>query len=199
MAFDTDLINAPHEFRSSSLLLRPLRVSDAELDYEAVMESRHFLRDWEQTNWPANDFTLEENRKDLERHEREHETGEAFTYTVMDLEGTVCLGCVYIFAADAPVFLRSEIVPAGDADWQDVSAAVYFWIRKSGLSEALDRQLLDALLPWLRADWGFGTPVIVTSAPFTQQVAMIEAASLPLRFRVRDPKAVEEFLAFGTH
>src|SRR5207237_9759001 len=86
----------PGGTRTARLQLRPLRESDAALDYDAVMESPASLRRWSQTAWPADDFTLALNRSDLERHEREHGSGEAFTFTVLDPGGARCLGCVYL-------------------------------------------------------------------------------------------------------
>jgi RimJ/RimL family protein N-acetyltransferase len=86
----------PNEKRADGLLLRPLRATDVELDYDAVMSSAAQLRRWSQTAWPADDFTLAENLADLERHEREHLERTAFTFTVLNPGGTRCLGCVYL-------------------------------------------------------------------------------------------------------
>ena len=87
---------APVERRTQRLFLRPLRASDVELDYDAVMSSAEMLRRWSQSGWPADDFTLAQNLDDLRRHEREHEERQAFTFTVLDPPGTRCLGCVYL-------------------------------------------------------------------------------------------------------
>ena len=51
MAFNRDDFHAPEELRTDEFLLRPLRASDAQLDYEAVMESREFLRGWDHERW----------------------------------------------------------------------------------------------------------------------------------------------------
>jgi len=50
----------PPELRTPRLLLRPLRATDVELDYDAVMSSAAMLRAWSQSHWPADDFTLAE-------------------------------------------------------------------------------------------------------------------------------------------
>ena len=120
-------MRVPAGMQTGAFLLRPIRESDAELDYAAVMESREYLQAWEQTGWPADDFTLEDNRRDLRRHERQHAEGEAFTFTVMSPDETRCLGCVYIFAVDAGMFERSNTASTGDDRWSDVSATVYLW------------------------------------------------------------------------
>ena len=51
----------PQEKRTSRLWLRPLRATDVELDYDAVMSSAAMLRRWRQSKWPADNFTLAEN------------------------------------------------------------------------------------------------------------------------------------------
>ncbi|MGH2620941.1 MAG: hypothetical protein ACRDHG_10290 [Anaerolineales bacterium] len=67
----------PQAMRTSRLLLRPLRATDVELDFDAVKSSAEMLRRWGQGGWPADDFTLAENLDDLQRHEHEHNEREA--------------------------------------------------------------------------------------------------------------------------
>jgi hypothetical protein len=197
MAFDNDEFRAPEELRTDEFLLRPIRASDAELDYEAVMESKEFLRQWEQSSWPADDFTVEANREDLDKLERRHTDGESFTYTVMNPTETQCLGCVYIFPTTARLFSKAQISAIDGARWSEFEAAVYFWIRKSRLADELDRRLLDALGPWLEHDWGIEPHLIVTNEQFEQQVAMIEGANLQLRFHLTFPNEPGKSLAYA--
>ena len=197
MTFMTDALPAPDELRTEEFLLRPLREADAELDYEAVMESREFLRVWEQSTWPADDFTLEANRKDLVRHERQHLAGEAFTYTVMNLDETQCLGCVYIFPTTAPIYARPEISATDGDQWSAHEAAVYFWVRQSRLADGQDRRLLDALGPWFVQEWGLASPLVITNEQCAQQVVMIERAGLTLRFQLTFPRELGKSLAFA--
>lgn len=195
MAFDD--IHAPQGLRTDEFLLRPIRASDAELDYEAVMESREFLRLWEQSSWPEDDFTVDANRDDLAKLEQRHADGESFTYTVLDPTETRCLGCVYIVPTDARMFSRSEISSADGDRWSTYEAAVYLWVRGSRLADGLDRRLLDALGPWLERDWSIGRHLFVTNEQFEQQVSMIEGTGLRRRFQIKDPKHVGKSLAFA--
>ena len=197
MSFNTAAFRPPEELRTDEFLLRPLRESDAELDYEAVMESREFLRVWEQSTWPSDDFTLEANRQDLIRHERQHAAGEAFTYTVMKPDETECLGCVYIFPTTAPMYSRPEIAAVGGEEWSAYEAAFYFWVRKSRLADGLDRRLLEALGPWFAQEWGVAHPLVITNEQFVQQVAVIESARCPLRFRLTFPNEPGKSLAYA--
>lgn len=198
MAFNDDF-QAPEELRSDEFLLRPIRAADAELDYAAVMESTSFLRRWEQSTWPADDFTVDANRADLAKLERRHASGESYTYTVMNPAETQCLGCVYILPTTAPLFSRAKISAIDGAQWATYQAAVYFWIRKSRLADALDRRLLAALGPWLEQDWRLEQDhsLIVTNEQFEQQVALIEGAARQLRFRLSFPNQSGAYLAYA--
>ena len=197
MIFRNTDFQVPDVLKSGDFLLRPIRASDAELDFEAVMESREFLRIWEQSSWPEDDFTVEANRLDLENLERRHAERESFTYTVMNTAQTQCLGCVYMFPTDAPMFIRAQISSVGEADWSEHDAAVYLWIRKSRLADELDRRLLATLEPWFRNDWGMMRPLVVTSEQFEQQVKVIENCDLRLKFRMQDPNEPGISLAFS--
>lgn len=197
MAFNTDTFRAAGGLRTDEFLLRPIRAADADLDYEAVMESKEFLRQWEQSSWPDDDFTVDANRDDLGRAERRHTNGESFTYTVLNTTETHCLGCVYIFPTAARLFTKAQITALDGAQWSAYEAAVYFWIRKSRLADKLDRRLLDALDPWLTHDWRFENYLIVTNEQFEQQVALIESANLRLRFRLANPNEPGTFLAYA--
>ena len=135
----------PDEFEMPVLLetehfrIRPIRVDDAEKDYEAVMESidiihAALLGD----GWPTEDFTLEENREDLARKERRFARRTSFTYTVTSLDESKVLGCVYINPG------------IGGPD-----AAVFMWVRKSALAEGLDPLLETSVREWMQQEWPF--------------------------------------------
>jgi RimJ/RimL family protein N-acetyltransferase len=163
----------PEEKRTGRLCLRPLRATDVELDYEAVMSSAEMLRRWSQSDWPTDDFTLAQNLADLQRHEREHIERKAFTFTVLDPRGTQCLGCVYI----GP--LRSEeILLCKDAAY---AADVGFWVRTSELINALDQHLAATVRDWFQAEWAFDCIVFTVGQQDTHQAALLEAAGLEQR------------------
>ena len=188
MVFGDKHIAIPNGLVTDTFLIRPLSTTDVELDYAAVMESKEFLRKWEQSSWPADDFTLADNLKDLERHEKEHVNRESFTFTVMNPTETECLGCIYIFPLTARWLAQAEATPIGVTEWADYEAVVLFWIRQSRLAEEMDRQLLDILRPWFEQEWTFDGHLFMTNEQCEQQVAMFEAANLQLQFEVKLPK-----------
>ncbi|HEY8601285.1 MAG TPA: hypothetical protein VIL85_22835 [Thermomicrobiales bacterium] len=197
MAFTKDNFHVPTELRTDEFLLRPIRAADAALDYEAVMASKEYLRPWEGTGWPADDFTVEDNRADVVKLARWHAARERFTYTVLDPTETQCFGCVYIVPTGAPLFARKQIAAIDGARWSEYAVVVHFWVRTARLADGLDRRLLDVLGPWLAEAWQIPHHLIVTNERVEQQVSLIESTNRQLRFRLTDPKEPGASLAYA--
>lgn len=161
---------APTATRTDRLLLRPLTVGHVDLDYDAVMASREQLNRWSQTTWPTPDFTLAENRADLERHQREHNEGVAFTYTVLDPTESRCLGCVYI----TPIPESAGYLYPNDR----YSAKVTFWIRSDELAGSLEGHLLATLRGWFAAEWPFDRVIFAISQQNPAQAELLRDAGL---------------------
>jgi len=135
----------PDDFEIPALLetdrfrLRMLSVDDVEKDYEAVIESRELLHTMFGGPWPKPGFTLEENLADLERHQQEFLSRKAFAYTVVSLDETRVLGCVYI---DPP-------------ETTDSDAVVVMWVRQTEYDKGLDEILFNNVRDWISSDWPF--------------------------------------------
>ena len=129
----------PAVLETDHFRLRMLSVDDVEKDYEAVIESRDLLRRMRGGSWPRDGFTLEENLADLEMHQQEFLDRESFAYTVVALDESRVLGCVYIIPDRK-----------GEAD-----AVVWLWARQSEHDKGLDPILFQAVKDWLAAEWPF--------------------------------------------
>ena len=164
---------APSTWHTDRLLLRPLRTTDVELDYDAVMSSAEQLRMWSDSTWPADDFTLAGNLADLQRHQDEHEQGAAYTYTVFTPGGDRCLGCAY-FTAPRPQ-MQAAVIGA------TAPVAVRFWVRTAEIAGGLDQPLLAALRDWLHREWFFDCIVYPLNPLNTRQAALLEDAGCVLR------------------
>ncbi len=197
MSFTDSNEPVPAELRTGQFLLRPIVAGDAEADYGAVMETREYLRFWQQSTWPEDDFTVEANRKDLVDLEQRHVEHRAFTYTVLDPDGTQCLGCVYVFPTSATFLVKSTVTPVGDDEWADVDAVIFFWARLSGMEMGMDERLLAALRTWFNEQWKLKRAVYVTNEQFKQQVDLIDCTNLTLKFELLEPGKVGKYLAFG--
>jgi hypothetical protein len=164
----------PAGVQTASLLLEPLKPQHGERDYAAVMESREQLRLWSGSSWPADDFTLQNNLKDLQWHWREHQERAAFTFTILNPTREICLGCVYL----RPL---AELAPVNPAELTNVSAdvtLVRFWIRTSKVNSDLERQLLDQLLRWLEDEWVFARVLYETRDVNAPQIRLFESSPL---------------------
>jgi hypothetical protein len=124
--------------------LRPIRESDTEIDYPAVMASRErlwsiFGAAW---GWPPATMTYEQDREDLARHEREIAAHESFNYALLDADETELLGCVYI---DPPEKAGAD-------------AEISWWVVDDRVGSDL-ADALDLLVPrWIAKAWPFERP-----------------------------------------
>ena len=118
--------------------LVPLGPEHNAADYAAWTSSIDHIRatpGYPDGSWPVL-MSLDENRRDLERHAEDFRLRRGFTYTVLDATDDV-VGCVYIY-------------PSRD---EDVDVQVQSWVRVD--RSELDRPLADAVRAWLRTDWPF--------------------------------------------
>src|SRR5262249_12582119 len=154
----------------------------------AVMSSALLLREWSQSDWPADDFTLEENLADLERHEREHRDRRAFTFTVLDGDGSTCLGCVYItplWPSQAELCRHSRY-----------TANVRFWVRASEVERELDLHLLETLRAWLRSQWPHDCLMFPVSQKGRRQIALLQGHGFKLEGTFPSPEGRREWSVF---
>ncbi len=139
--FVPDDFEIPTLVETEHFRLRMLSVYDVEKDYEAVIESRELLHTIFGGTWPRPGFTLEENLADLERHQQEFLDRKAFAYTVVSLDETKVLGCLYI----------NPCPP----EMKGADAAVYMWVRQAEYDKGLDEVLFNTVKDWINSDWPF--------------------------------------------
>ena len=161
----------PAGFQTRRVILEPLKPQHLERDYTAVMESREQLRLWSGSPWPADDFTLEENLKDLQWHWDEHQKRIAFTYTVLDPTRQVCLGCVYMRPLDELLSQNPTELTGAAAD----ETLVRFWVRSSLIEDDLQQHLLQMLTQWLNNQWSFSRVLFTAREVNDPQVQFFDA------------------------
>jgi hypothetical protein len=169
--------SVPEKLCTEEFLLRPLMPADNELDYAAVMATQETLR--LHGAWPRPGFTPEENLADLEGHAADFLARTGFTYTILQMDGTRCLGCVYLYPL-AGELRRHGADDETVANVGDFEAEVWFWVRPDAVAADLDRRLLAVLLPWIRDDFAFARVVFYTSASDERQESLLRDAGLRL-------------------
>lgn len=188
----------PSRLQTDEFLLRPILAADAARDHEAVMETRVDLRTWEQSSWPSDDFTVDANRQDLADLEQRHLERRAFTYTVLTPDGATCLGCVYIFPTTATFLTKATVTPVTEeAQWTEIDAVVYFWVRQSRVASGMDVRLLAAIRTWLDETWMLTRTVFVTNEQFARQVQVLDSAGLQVEFELREPGKPGAYLVYA--
>jgi hypothetical protein len=134
--------SVPDVLETSEFRLRMLTINDVDKDYAAVMSSVDHLRNvWPGSGWPDG-LTIEENLIDLGWHHREFTNRTSFAYTMVTLDESKVIGCVYV----------------NPTRKHGYDAEVYLWVRQSELANGLDDRLFDTVVEWLDDHWEFGTP-----------------------------------------
>jgi hypothetical protein len=129
----------PQQLETDEFRLRMLTVNDVVKDYDAVMSSAEYLKAiWPGSKWPDG-LTLEQNLIDLGWHQKEFQRRRSFAYTVVTLNETRVIGCVYI----DPTRKRGY------------DAEVYLWAREAALGSPADTRLFEAVNEWLATEWPF--------------------------------------------
>ncbi|MCP4420260.1 MAG: hypothetical protein GY805_26950 [Chloroflexi bacterium] len=185
----------PTGLEMAEFIFRPLLGSDVQPDYEAVMESKIELQQRSLGRWPHTGFTLAENLDDLERHEREHLSGEAFTFTIFAPNKTRCLGCIYINPL-LPTLTKANMSPHPILA-EGPRAKVSFWVRSTTLLGGLEKRVFDQLRHWLATEWQFAECLFELSEWQTEQQQTVAAAGLTPRYRLRYPNQPANYLLYG--
>lgn len=130
--------NVPAKFDTTDFRLRALTINDLVKDYDAVMSSADHIQKIWGPGWPDG-LTLEQNLIDRGWHQKEFQRRRSFAYTVISLDESRILGCIYID-------------PTQKAGYD---TEVYLWAR----SAALEKELVKTAKVWLKREWPFKNPV----------------------------------------
>lgn len=133
--------NPPQTLETDEFRLRMLTVNDVVKDYDAVMTSVDHLKGvfGPNSSWPKDDLTFEQDLIDLGWHQKEFQKRSSFAYTMMNLDESQCLGCVYVLPSDN----------------EQYDAMVILWVRNSELANGLDERLFSAVQKWITNEWPF--------------------------------------------
>ena len=132
--------DVPLTLETDRMRLRPLTMADAFKDFDAVMTSEKRLKTVfrEDGDWPTG-LTLEQNIMELGWHQTEFELRTSFAYTVVSLDESTVLGCMYIY-------------PTTRGNYE---VEVTMWVRESEAESGLDEHLYETVRHWLEQTWPF--------------------------------------------
>lgn len=131
----------PDTIQNEHFRIRMLTVNDVVKDYDAVMTSIEHLQGvfGPESKWPSKNLTLEQDLIDLGWHQKEFQRRSSFTYTVVKLDESEVIGCIYIFPANK----------------KDYDAEITMWVRTSVLQEGIDSLLFSTVKQWIKKEWPF--------------------------------------------
>src|SRR3954454_3885998 len=178
----------PAGLATAGFVLEPLGPQHNESDYESWTSSMEHIRatpGYPDGDWP-HPMTLDQNRADLERHQRDFEQRKGFTYTVLDPDSRSVVGCVYIYPSKRPLH----------------DAEVQLWVRATHAQR--DGQLWRAVWECLERDWPFRSisapgrlEVVATTERLRVQLLQPQDAE-PLQRLYGDPEAMRYVGADGS-
>jgi hypothetical protein len=120
--------------------LEPLSPKHNESDFAAWTSSIDHIRatpGYEGASWP-HEMTIDDNRRDLQRHADDFAARSGFTYTVLARDRRTVVGCVYMYPSERP----------------GIDARIRSWVRAE--DAPLDPVLYTAVRDWVRDTWPFG-------------------------------------------
>ena len=124
--------------------LRPIRASDVDIDYPAVMGSRTRL--WSKygdaRGWPPPDRTYEADRVAHARHEAEIAAHVTFNHAALDKHETELLGCAHVD-------------PPNHGSPEGADAVASWWVVDQHAGSRLERQLDQFVPRRLTETWPF--------------------------------------------
>lgn len=133
----------PEVFETDRFRLRMLTVNDVKLDYDAVMTSIEHLQKTKpfgpNHKWPTKDLSYEQDLSDLGWHQKEFQKRSSFAFTLINLDETECLGCMYIYPSNNPNY----------------DAIIMMWVRQSEVANGLDEILFSSVKKWIQNKWPF--------------------------------------------
>lgn len=159
------------------------------LDFEALMSSKDFLRRWSQSEWPTDDFSLQENLSDLEWHYDEQVNKIAFTYTILDHSQSTCLGCLYI----KPVSSIKNLQPQEEKLLMPFSHFCSHWVTDRIRGTDLNQKIFSAMIDWLITDWQFPGIFFTSNSGIPEMEELYKKSGLVLFLEREQPNRYQHY------
>ena len=175
----------PERHRAGEFVFTRLTAAHAPLDHAALMSSVDYLRTWSDSEWPADDFTVAENRAELAWHDEEHEARIAFTYSVLDADESRVLGCLYLRPLRDMLLTRGVEPPAGPSWPGGDTPCARGWLRRDE-PEEVERRFMGEVLTWLTGPaWAFSSVWWVSVNTDARQLGLLDELAWSRELRAR--------------
>jgi RimJ/RimL family protein N-acetyltransferase len=104
--------------------------------------------------WPTDGFTREEDRRQVVKHQADHEARRAFTFLLLDPAGREAVGCLYLSPLH-DYLVRTGASRATMRRFPATTMMVTYWIRQDRQGSGLSATVAEAVNDWLLEDWSF--------------------------------------------
>lgn len=190
----------PIRLETAEFLIHRQRITDNQLDYLTVMDSKETLREWSDSEWPEDDFTLEQNAEDISGHIADHERNENYGFSIFSPNEDRLLGSLYLNAV-APLLEHYPTDPDTLARLLEFDVRIEYWLH-AGTGPDLEKHFVQTILAWLEQTWWFKNPVfgsrrnMILRRDVYTELGMTEVAALrskdgKRKFHFHQPEQVE--------
>jgi RimJ/RimL family protein N-acetyltransferase len=182
MSLNPNMLEVPIRLKTADFVVHRQRISDNELDFDAVVSSKQILREWSDSEWPEDDFTLEQNAQDIAEHIADHEQNSDYGFSIFTPNEDRLLGSLYLNAV-GPLLEHYPTDPMTLARLLEFDVRVEYWLR-SGVGLNLELRFIRAVIGWLEEKWWFERPVfgsrkdMFTRRELYAELGMTEVAAL---------------------
>lgn len=179
----------PEYLECETFCFEVLHPKHVELDFQALMKSKDFLRRWSNSAWPEDHFKVEDNLIDLEWHYEEFKEKTAFTYTILNQEKTNCLGCIYI----RPVSSIRSLSPKEKEKLDPFHFYNSYWVITDIRNTQLEDEIFIAIRDWLLKDWKFQSVLFVSNSQIPEQNEIYRNHQMELFWDLEEKKRHQQF------
>lgn len=163
-------------------------------DYEAVMKSQESLRIYSQSTWPENDFTVDQNREDLQRHVDDNQNHEAYGYMIFSPDRRVCYGSLYVNPL-APISKYYALTDDLRSVLDQHDARIDFWLVE-GIDTKLAENILSGVRNWFEREWKI-RPLFSARRAMTSRQDLYSKAGLKLQADLQGHESDVNLLLFS--
>ena len=179
----------PEYAEGNSLIIRPLKSSDAERFFHSYMTSQKWLYKRLGWSWPSEKSTLQQNETMVNYHLEQAKAQTAFTYLVIDKADKSIIGAVYMVPVAASRQEKNGISRSA------YNAEVSWWLLESAIDDNLHNDFFVLLKDWLEASWPWRQVLFPVSENNETALQLLESSSA--RSLGRDLDAQERYFSYS--
>lgn len=184
--------NPPQTLTTERFCLFPTNQFFSASDFEAVMANKELLRNWSQSSWPEDDFTLKQNHEDLGQHVQDNIDHTAYGYMLYSLDKEVCYGSVYI----NPLSKTPEYYHTTEAERSVLlahHARIDCWIIED--SSDLEKTILIELRKWFKETWKIN-PLFSARVQLEKRIQLYEELGMKKQLDLKSQTSEMTLLLF---